>query len=199
MFAFAAAVFFLIITPGPGVLSVAGVGSAFGARPGYKYMAGLFIGNNVVGLAVITGVAAALLANPFLRTALLYASIAYLCYLAAKIAFAGSKIAFINSDKAPGFIGGLALQAVNPKAYVVNTTFYSGFPFYPESLLTETILKLVIFNAIWIPIHVLWLYAGIYMHSLNLSPRVQFGINIFMALCMIAVVAIAALYSTSNG
>ncbi len=32
MLIFAAAVFFLIITPGPGVLSTAGVGSAFGAR-----------------------------------------------------------------------------------------------------------------------------------------------------------------------
>ena len=43
MLTFAAAVFFLIITPGPGVLSTAGVGAAFGARAGTRYVLGLFI------------------------------------------------------------------------------------------------------------------------------------------------------------
>ncbi|MEM8839697.1 MAG: LysE family translocator, partial [Pseudomonadota bacterium] len=40
MLFFAAAVFGLIITPGPGVLSTAGVGSAYGFRPGARYIAG---------------------------------------------------------------------------------------------------------------------------------------------------------------
>ena len=37
MLTFAAAVFFLIVTPGPGVLSTAGVGSGYGYRPGLEY------------------------------------------------------------------------------------------------------------------------------------------------------------------
>ncbi|MEP4336194.1 MAG: LysE family translocator, partial [Roseobacter sp.] len=45
MLTFAAAVFFLIITPGPGVLSAAGVGAAYGMRSGLRYVLGLFIGN----------------------------------------------------------------------------------------------------------------------------------------------------------
>ncbi len=58
MLTFALAVFFLIITPGPGVLSVAGVGSAFGSGPGARYIAGLFVGTNLVALAVVSGMAA---------------------------------------------------------------------------------------------------------------------------------------------
>ena len=63
MLTFALAVFFLIITPGPGVLSVAGVGASFGSKPGARYIAGLFIGTNLVGLAVVSGLAAILLAS----------------------------------------------------------------------------------------------------------------------------------------
>lgn len=191
MLEFAAAVFFLIVTPGPGVLSIAGVGSAYGARPGMAYMAGLFAGNNVVAVMVVSGLAAAALALPWLRTALLWGSAAYLLYLAAKIAFAGSRIAFIRPTVAPGFLNGLALQPINPKAYAVNTAFFSGFAFMPSASGVEVALKFLIMNAIWVPIHVGWLFAGVTLRRLDLSPRVNRSINVVMALAMLAVVALA--------
>jgi threonine/homoserine/homoserine lactone efflux protein len=190
---FAAAVFFLIITPGPGVLSTAGVGSGYGFRAGLKYVLGLFIGTNLVALAVISGVAAVVLAQPVIRWVLMGASIAYLLYLAARIAFAGSRIAFIEAERAPGAGAGILLQAINPKAYAVNTTLFAGFPFAPDALLFETIAKLVIVNLIWIPIHLGWLYAGVTLHRLNLSPAAHRRINVAMALSMLAVVALAIL------
>ncbi len=193
MLAFTAAVFFLLITPGPGVLSVAGVGSGFGFRPGLAYIVGLFIGTNMVAFAVISGMAAVLEFYPLLRLVLFSISAAYLLYLAAKIAFAGSKIAFIHAERPPGVLGGIVLQAFNPKAYVVNTTLFTGFPFYPGDLIRETIVKLVILNSIWIAIHLLWLGAGVGLHRLNLSKRAHFVINVAMALAMLAVVGLAAL------
>ena len=72
---FAAAVFLLIITPGPGVLSTAGVGSAYGFARGLRYVAGLFIGTNLVSAAVISGLAALVLGVPYVREALLFASV----------------------------------------------------------------------------------------------------------------------------
>jgi threonine/homoserine/homoserine lactone efflux protein len=193
MLTFAAAVFFLIVTPGPGNLSTAGVGSGFGYRSGSRYVAGLFVGNNLVALVVVSGIAAVVLSVPGLRTVLVYASAAYLFYLALKIAFSGSKIAFIHTERAPGFANGLVLQAINPKAYAVNTAFFSGFAFWPSSLMTETFLKFAILNAIWIPIHFAWLAAGVSVHRLELGHRTQFAINVVMALSMLAVVALAAL------
>jgi threonine/homoserine/homoserine lactone efflux protein len=193
MLTFAAAVFFLIITPGPGVLSAAGVGSGFGYRSGVRYMAGLFVGNNLVAFAVVSGIAAIVFSVPGLRTVLLYASAAYLTYLALKIAFSGSRIAFIHAERAPGFLNGIALQAINPKAYAVNTAFFSGFAFWPANLMTETLLKFAILNAIWIPIHFAWLGAGVTVRRLELGHRTQFAINVVMAISMLAVVALAAL------
>ncbi|PHP66862.1 lysine transporter LysE [Zhengella mangrovi] len=199
MAAFLLAVFFLLITPGPGVLSTAGVGAGYGFRPGLAYVAGLFMGNNIVALAVISGMAAFLDLYPALRFALFAVSTTYLLYLAAKIAFAGSRIAFIHSERPPGFIGGFLLQFVNPKAYVVNTALFTGFPFAGSSIAMETAIKLVLLNALWVPVHLLWLTAGTWLHRLDLAPRTHRVINFGMAAAMLAVVAIAALARPSLG
>ena len=191
MLEFAAAVFFLIITPGPGVLSAAGVGAGYGYRPGVAYVAGLWAGNLLVAGLVISGVAAAVLSFPWLRAVLLWGSAAYLLWLAAKIAFAGSRIAFIHAERAPGFWNGVALQPINPKAYAVNTALFSGFAFMPDALVTETWIKLLIMNAIWIPIHFAWLWAGVTLRRLDLAASVQQAINMAMALAMLTVVGLA--------
>lgn len=192
MLTFALAVFFLIITPGPGVLSTAGVGAAFGSAAGIRYVGGLFIGTNLVCIAVVSGLTAALLADDRLRTLLFFASIAYLAYLALRIALAGSKIAFIEKQTPPGILGGIALQAINPKAYAVNTALFTGFGFMPQNVPLEIALKFVIANAIWVPIHLAWLWVGIALQRLDLPLYKQRMINIFMATSMLLVVLLAA-------
>ena len=191
MLTFAAAVVFLIATPGPGVLSTAGIGAAYGARPGLRYLVGLFLGSNLVALAVISGLAALILADARLRVVLLLASAGYLLYLAFKIATAGARIAFIEARREPGMIDGLALQAINPKAYAVNTTLFSGFPIFTEATLAEALVKLAIMNAIWVPLHLAWLGAGIGLRRLDLAHRTQRAINVGMAVAMLAVVGMA--------
>ncbi len=193
MLTFALACLLLFITPGPGVLTLAGVGSGYGYRDGLSYGIGLFIGTNLVALAVVTGLAAVLLAEPTIRTVAFWLSVAYLLYLAFRIAFAGAKVGFIGAPKAPGVVGGVMLQAINPKAYVVNTTLFTGFPIWEEALQAEILAKFVVINLIWITIHLLWLAAGVSIHRLDLAPRTQFTINIAMALSMLGVVALAAL------
>ena len=193
MISFAAAVFFLIITPGPGVLSTAGVGSAFGFRAGFAYVTGLWAGNNLVSLIVITGLATLLLASDITRIILMLLSTGYLFYLAARIIFAGAKIGFIKAASKPGLLSGLFLQLVNPKAYAVNTALFTSFAFMPDNIAGEIIIKLVIFNLIWIPIHLLWLYMGVKIHQLNLAPSTTRIINIIMGLSLSLVVALSLL------
>lgn len=193
MLTFAAALFFLLITPGPGVLTVAGVGSGFGFRAGLPYMMGVVAGGQTLMLAVATGLAAAVFAVPYVREILLTASVAYLLYLAAKIAFSGRDIAFIESTHAPKFRDGFLLSVINPKGYAVGTALYSGFAFYPDSLLVENTAKWLIQFAVAVPVHLLWLYAGASLHRLNLAPTTTRAINVAMALAMVGVVALAVL------
>ena len=195
MLTFAITVFLLIVTPGPGVLSTAGFGAAYGYKKSLRYVFGLFLGTNLVFLAVAAGLIAILLSIPSLRIFLLILSTFYLFYLASKIALAGSNIAFIKAKSPPGIISGVLLQAINPKAYVVNTTLVSGFAFYQSSFAIELVIKFFIMNSIWIPLHLLWLYVGTVLHELNLSIKNQRIINLMMSLSMVLVVVISILYS----
>lgn len=146
----------------------------------------------MVGLAVVFGMATVLLASPMVRTVLLIASTLYMFYLAMRVAFAGSKIGFMAAPKKPGIVDGIILQALNPKAYAVNTLFFTGFAFMPESLRTEVILKFIITGAIWIPIHLIWLWAGVALKRMDLAAHIQRRINFAMAGAMLLVVAMAA-------
>ena len=200
MITFALAIVLMLATPGPGVLSAAGVGAGFGAAAGLRYVAGLCIGQALVYAAVAAGLSAFVLDTPWLRITLMAVSFLYLLYLASRIAFAGAQVAFIRSETPPGLMAGLLLQPINPKAYAVNKTFFSGFAFYPDSFLTETIIKLLILNAIWIPVHFAWLYAGNRLRSLDISAQAQRRINFLMAFCLLGVVGLSLIsilgYST---
>ena len=190
MLSFVLAVFLLIITPGPGVLSLAGVGAVFGWHQGFRYLLGLFLGYNLAFLAAIFGLSAIMLANPLIRLILLIISASYLGYLACRIAFAGNKISFINVS-APGFVAGFTLQLINPKVYAVNTMILTGFAFYPQSFLVETSLKFLLTNIIWVLLHSLWLFIGIRINQLALTDRTQNKINILMAVCLLVVVGLS--------
>ena len=195
MINFAIGVFFLIITPGPGVLSVAGVGAAFGYKSGVRYIMGLCLGTNLVALAVVSGLATLVLSNSPLRLTLMLCSSLYLLFLAYKIAMRGVTVSFSKSESEPGIIAGILLQLVNPKAYAVNTAMYTGFLIHPNNIALEIGVKFVIMNLIWFPIHLFWLFLGVYLKSLNLSTNLQFKINFFMALALVIVVILALLSS----
>jgi threonine/homoserine/homoserine lactone efflux protein len=193
MISFTTALFFLIVTPGVGVLTTAGIGAGFGARPGLRFLIGLCVGTNINALLVVSGLAAVILAQPLIGPILLYASISYLLYLAFRIGWAGSRIAFIEQSKAPGIANGIGLQFINPKAYVVHTTLFGGFHFMAAAPLSEITIKFVIINLIWIPVHLAWLWAGVSLKRLELSARSQAMINKSMALAMVIVVVLAVM------
>ncbi|MEM7733467.1 MAG: LysE family transporter [Pseudomonadota bacterium] len=192
MLNFIVSVILLIGTPGPGVLTLAGVGAAFGFRSGLKLLAGLFVGHNLISIFVITGLAAAVLANPQIRTFLATAVTGYFLWLAFRIATAGTRIAFVEKMSPPGFAGGLALQAINPKAYAVSTAIFASFPLFEDDFIREAIVKLVIFNAIWLVSHSAWLWFGAAIRRLDLPQRTQRKINFAMAAALVTVVALAA-------
>ena len=140
---------------------------------------------------MVTGLAGLVLANPVIRTALSVLSLAYLFYLAMRIAFAGTNLAFAPATSQPGVLAGVLLQPINPKAYAVNTALFAGFSILPDALLTEAIWKIVIVNAIWVPIHVAWVWFGGQLKALNLAPGKQRVVNFAMAASMLLVVALA--------
>lgn len=191
MVSFTLAVFFLILTPGPAVLTAAGFGASYGFTRSIGYVVGLLVGANLIMLLVITGLSAIVLSAPWLRFVLVASSLLFLLFLASKIAFAGTKIAFVRSERPPGFWSGVLIQTVNPKAYAVMTSLFTGFNYAPDAFLFEIMTKILIANVLWLPIHLLWLWAGVQLHALNLSARSQRRINFAMAGALLIVVVLS--------
>ena len=136
------------MTPGPAVLTLAGIGASYGYRAGLTFLAGLVCAWNIVILVVLSGLSSLILALPTARTILLAISIIYILHLAYQIASAGNKLSFRHPHSYPGFKSGLVLNLLNPKAYAVNSALLMGFTLYPDNLPVELILKIAIMNGI---------------------------------------------------
>ena len=193
MLSFTIACLLMISTPGPAVLTIAGIGSGFGFSAGNRFLWGLFTGNAIVAATVVSGLAAIIFAVPYVRETFLAFSVAYLLFLAFKVAMAGNTVGFGAASNAPSFKAGVVFQGFNPKCYAVNTLIYTGFSIFPENLLLEAAAKTIIWLSIWVPVHYLWLYLGISIRKLNLPDHRQRQINITMALVLVIVVVLAVM------
>ena len=141
MFNFILAVVVLVATPGPALMSIVGVGAAFGFKVGVVYVAGVILGANFVSLLAVSGLFAFLTAFPRLQFLLTTISVCYLCYIAYRIAT--SKVGLDTTSKPVkiGLSDGIVIQLLNPKACVIALALFSGSPFLDHSLKIETILK----------------------------------------------------------
>ena len=184
--------FLMMVTPGPGVLSLAGVGAGFGWRVGIMYLIGLFLGTNGVALLVVLGFKQFLFEIDGVELTFLVLSLSYLSFLSWRIATSDNKTGFRETSKAPKLYEGIFLQFVNPKAYVVQ-----GHLFVVLSLgmayNLEILTRFLIVNSIWIPIHILWLWLGISLKKWSLASNKQVWVNRGMGLALFAVVILSAI------
>ena len=185
--------FLMMVTPGPGVLSLAGVGAGFGWKVGMMYLIGLFFGTNGVALLVVLGFKQFLFEIDGVEITFLLLSLSYLSFLSWRIATSDKKTGFEQSLKAPRLYEGIFLQFVNPKAYVVQGHLFVVLSLGLASFNTEIIVKFIIVNSIWIPIHLLWLWLGISLKKWSLAVNKQIWVNRGMGLALFAVVVLSAI------
>ena len=190
--------FLMMVTPGPGVLSLAGVGAGFGWKVGMMYLIGLFFGTNGVALLVVLGFKQFLFEIDGVEITFLLLSLSYLSFLSWRIATSDNKTGFKQSLKAPRLYEGIFLQFVNPKAYVVQGHLFVVLSLGMASYSNEIIVKFIIVNSIWIPIHVLWLWLGISLKRWSLAVNKQIWVNRGMGLALFAVVILSAIMELNS-
>ena len=190
--------FLMMVTPGPGVLSLAGVGAGFGWRVGIMYLIGLFLGTNGVALLVVLGFKQFLFEIDGVELTFLFLSLSYLSFLSWRIATSDNKTGFKQSFKSPKLYEGVFLQFVNPKAYVVQGHLFIvlSLGILPYNL--EIITKFIIVNSIWIPIHFLWLWLGISLKKWSLASNKQIWVNRSMGLALFAVVVLSGIMELNS-
>jgi len=190
--------FLMMVTPGPGVLSLAGVGAGFGWRVGIMYLIGLFLGTNGVALLVVLGFKQFLFNIDGVELTFLFLSLSYLSFLSWRIATSDNKTGFKQSFKSPKLYEGVFLQFVNPKAYVVQGHLFVvlSLGILPYNL--EIITKFIIVNSIWIPIHFFWLWLGISLKKWSLASNKQIWVNRGMGLALFAVVILSGIMELNS-
>jgi threonine/homoserine/homoserine lactone efflux protein len=107
------------ITPGPNNILVASSGVNFGFRATIPHIVGITIGYPLMLLLVGLGLAKIFIAIPMTHLALKYISIAYLLYLAWRIAMSSSVGQARRIKKPMTLLEGAAFQWVNAKGWVV--------------------------------------------------------------------------------
>ena len=193
MLAYIIVSFLMMVTPGPGVLSLAGVGAGFGWRVGIMYLIGLFFGTNGVALLVVLGFKQFLFEIDGVELTFLFLSLSYLSFLSWRIATSDNKTGFKEISKAPKLYEGIFLQFVNPKAYVVQGHLFVVLSLGMASYNLEILTKFLIVNSIWIPIHIFWLWLGISLKKWSLASKKQIWVNRGMGLALFAVVILSGI------
>ena len=181
-------------SPGPGTLSLAAAGAAFGARRGLPYMIGIDVGMAGVITITVSGVVGLLLAVPGATPVVTALAGAYFLYLAYRIATAPPLTDGATGQSAPSFMAGVALSLVNPKGYAAMAALFSGCVLVRERLALDIALKCLVLAVIITSVNIAWLTLGAALTRFFRDPATNRIVNVTFAVLLIASVAVALLF-----
>ena len=182
--ALAAFAFVTSITPGPNNLMLMTSGANFGFRRSIPHMLGVGLGFVLMLVLVGTGLVGVFDTYPVSYTILKAISVAYLLYLAWKIAMSSAPGETSGGAKPMTFLQAALFQWVNPKAWAMALTAVTVYA--PSQSLSAIALVAIIFGLVNIPSVGSWTILGQEMRRfLNNPTRLQI-FNIAMALLLVA-------------
>lgn len=186
--AFSLFAFVTSITPGPNNIMLLASGVNFGFRASIPHVLGISSGFLVLVVAVGLGLTELFARYPFIYTAMRWAGVAYLLYLAWNIANSGTPAAKSpdGSGRRPlGFWGAAAFQWVNPKAWFMAIGALSTYVPAGSSV-TMVVGVAVLFALINAPCVSVWAAFGARLRQFFRVPRYQRIFNYSMAALLVA-------------
>lgn len=172
------------ITPGPNNLMLMASGANFGFRRTIPHMLGINLGFVFMCLVVGIGLAQVFDAYPVSYTILKTLSVAYLLWLAWKIAHAAPIKGRGATGKPMTLLQAAAFQWVNPKAWAMVLTAISVYT--PTQTVQMVVIVSLIFAAINLPSIGTWTVLGQQMARVLTNPRRLIAFNWGMALLLVA-------------
>ncbi|WP_297801089.1 LysE family translocator [uncultured Brevundimonas sp.] len=176
------------ITPGPNNTLVASSGATYGFRASLPYNAGIGIGTASI-MFIVAAFGASVVNNPTVEAILKWVGIAYLLWLAFKIATAKPKMAGQDANTRPlSFLQGLLFQFINPKIWIMITgaVVTYGTSVRGLSPMELAILFSALFGIITVGCTLTWTGLGVSLRRLLSSPRAIRIFNGAMATLLVA-------------
>jgi threonine/homoserine/homoserine lactone efflux protein len=162
------------VTPGPNNMMLIASGANFGFWRTLPHMLGISLGHMAMTLIVGLGLAGLVQQEPRILTVLKWVSVAYLLWLAWKLAHAAAPGTATTGARPMTFLGAALFQWVNPKAWTMSLGAVTAYATNPTPL-TVTLIAAT-FAVINLPSVSLWTLAGQELRRWLTSPR---RLNIF--------------------
>ncbi len=172
------------ITPGPNNLMLMASGANFGFRRTIPHMFGVGLGFTFMLLIVGAGLVQVFERFPVFYFGLKIASVAYLLFLAWKIAHAAPTRGHSSQGQPMTFLQAAAFQWVNPKAWAMALTATTAYA--PGQTLNAIVLVAVVFGAVNLPSVSTWTVLGQQMARMLTNPRRLAFFNWTMATLLVA-------------
>jgi threonine/homoserine/homoserine lactone efflux protein len=179
-------------SPGPATISLVAAGSVRGVRRSFPYLVGIIIGTALVLVAVATGITSVLLAIPVIGAVLTWISVAYIVWLAYRIATAPPLSNMTGASDAFSLMGGAILGIANPKAWVAIAAVFASVHL-ADAPTNDAAAKIVVLTVMIIVICAMWLIVGTSIAPVLRDPRRARLLNAALAVGLVAATALAVL------
>ena len=173
------------ITPGPNNLMLMASGVNFGFRRTLPHYLGVCLGFPAMVALVGFGLDAIFSRFPGFLSMLRYVSVAYLVWLAWKIAAAGPAHEADATKKPLGFLGAAAFQWVNPKGWVMAVSALTSYTTMPDYAHSAAIV-VIVFMALAFPASGVWVLGGAALRPMLRDPKRVRPFNLAMAALLLA-------------
>ncbi|MBN4056069.1 LysE family translocator [bacterium AH-315-J23] len=181
--AFAAFCFVSSATPGPNNLMLMASGANFGIRRTVPHWLGIGTGFTVMVIVVGLGLMNVFEMFPVIYKILKTLSVAFLVYLAWKIANAAPLGETGTVGQPMTFLQAVAFQWVNPKAWAMALTAISVYS--PSNSVAAVVTTALIFGLINLPSCSIWMFVGRQIHRFLTNPLRMRVFNIVMSLLLL--------------
>ena len=173
------------ITPGPNNTMLLASGVNFGFRRTLPHMLGITCGCMVMMIAIALGLGQVFTRVPALYAAMEIASVAYLLYLAWKIATSRSFSVDEANERPMTFLQAAAFQWVNPKAWMMAVSGVTAFHLNDNLLINAAFLA-ISFSIVNLPSITIWAAFGLGVRRFLSSARALRAFNWSMAALLVA-------------
>lgn len=146
-------------TPGPANMALLATGARFGLKPALPFVAGVALGKQLIIWPIGFGLMGLASTVPLLFEVLKWVSVAYILWLAWKVAFLSLQPGHAD-DAAPGFAAGLVIHPLNPKAWMMITVGFTNFVDPGTPVLQATLAIAICLIACQAVLHPLWCWGG---------------------------------------
>lgn len=145
-------------TPGPANMALLATGARYGLRRALPFVVGVALGKQLVIWPVGFGLMELAQQAPLVFEALKWLSAAYIIWLAWRVA--NMRLRTDGDDMAPGFLAGLIVHPLNPKAWAMIFGAFTGFVTPGTEPLQATATIAAVLLGCQVILHPIWTLGG---------------------------------------